>query len=93
MDEAGSPKLSLGVQDRQNDCEAKLNGHNDERMDNQRIETTTTLEEKTVNCEDLNIASRAIFEKTQPGTLWDVFRRPDVPKLIEYLRIHWKDFG
>ncbi|KAJ7973352.1 lysine-specific demethylase JMJ25 [Quillaja saponaria] len=31
-------------------------------------------------------------EKTHPGVIWDVFRREDVPKLIEYLRVQWKDF-
>ncbi|KAI8026024.1 Lysine-specific demethylase JMJ25 [Camellia lanceoleosa] len=69
----GSQQISLDEAG-QNDCEAKLNAHNDERMDDQRIETTTTLEEKTVNCEDLNRASREIFEKTQPGALWDATR-------------------
>ncbi|CAL5378810.1 unnamed protein product [Camellia sinensis] len=65
----GSRQISLD--------EAKLNAHNDERMDDQRIETTTTLEEKIVNCEDLNRASREIFEKTQPGALWDDFGKTE----------------
>ncbi|KAK3028511.1 hypothetical protein RJ639_038579, partial [Escallonia herrerae] len=66
----------------------------------------TTTEERTANCEDLNWASGEMtancedlktangdtFERSCPGALWDVFRRQDVPKLIDYLRIHWKEF-
>lgn len=93
LDEAGSPLLSLGVQDRENEYVAKLDASNDERMGEERIQTTKTLAEKTVNCEDLNQTSGDIFEKTHLGAVWDVFRRQDVPKLIEYLKTHWKDFG
>lgn len=32
-------------------------------------------------------------ENTHPGVLWDVFRRQDVPKLTEFLKKHWKEFG
>uniref|UniRef100_A0A5B6ZX44 Putative lysine-specific demethylase JMJ25 isoform X1 n=1 Tax=Davidia involucrata TaxID=16924 RepID=A0A5B6ZX44_DAVIN len=92
LEEEGSPKLSLGGQDRWNECEAKLDANKDERMDDQGIESTT-VEERTSNCEDLNRASGQIFGKTRPGALWDVFRRQDVPKLIEYLRVHCKEFG
>ncbi|GFZ02979.1 JmjC domain protein JMJ24 [Actinidia rufa] len=63
------------------------------RMDREVIETSTTLEENTVNCEDLSRVSGEIFQNTHPGAVWDVFRRQDVPKLMEYLRVHWKDFG
>ena len=90
--EAGSPKLSLRVQDRLNGCEESDTNMN-KRMDREVIETSTTLEENTGNREDLNKASGEIFQNTHPGAVWDVFRRRDVPKLIEYLRVHWKDFG
>jgi len=93
LDKAGSPILSLGVQDREKQYEAKLHASDDERIGDEGIETTTSLVEKTVNCADLNRASGDIFEKTHLGAVWDVFRRQDVSKLIEYLRAHWKDFG
>ncbi|XP_059648507.1 E3 ubiquitin-protein ligase JMJ24 isoform X2 [Cornus florida] len=86
------PKLSIGEQDRHNEYEAKLDT-NDEIMEDQVTETADTVEEKTINCEDLNSTSGDAFEKTSPGVLWDVFRRQDVPKLIDYLRVNWKEFG
>lgn len=75
----------------------------DERMEDQESITTSIVEEKTVDCEDLNLASGDAcedlnrdsgdaFEKSLRGVLWDVFRREDVPKLIEYLRVHWNEF-
>lgn len=34
-----------------------------------------------------------VLEETHPGVHWDVFRRQDVPKLTEYLKMHQKEFG
>lgn len=33
------------------------------------------------------------LEMTRPGAFWDVFRIEDVPKLVEFLQVHWGDFG
>ncbi|XAR52615.1 hypothetical protein NMG60_11020769 [Bertholletia excelsa] len=93
LDEAASPKLSCGVQNEQTENGAKLDANADERMEEQGIETTPTLAEKNLHCEDLNRTGGDIFENNSRGACWDVFHREDVPKLIEYLRVHWKDFG
>ncbi|XP_075523143.1 E3 ubiquitin-protein ligase JMJ24-like isoform X1 [Primulina tabacum] len=40
-----------------------------------------------------NRAGENNFDKSQVGALWDVFHRKDVPRLIEYIRNHWKELG
>lgn len=85
-----SPNLSVGEHEKQDEHEGSLDSTKDERMDDI---ATSMAEEKTVTCEDLNGASGDTCEKSCPGAFWDVFRRQDVPKLIEYLKTHWKEFG
>lgn len=89
--EGSFPDLSLGGHDVNNEHVEKSATDEDEIMEDQRVETGTA-EEKTVKSEQLNGYSD-VSEKTHPGAHWDVFRRQDVPKLIEYLREHWTDFG
>ncbi|VFQ81666.1 unnamed protein product [Cuscuta campestris] len=43
--------------------------------------------------EDLNCTYANNFEGTQSGATWDVFRRQDIPKLVEYLRCHKNESG
>ncbi|XP_052204649.1 E3 ubiquitin-protein ligase JMJ24 isoform X2 [Diospyros lotus] len=87
----GSPRLSHDIQDRQNGYE-EVDRSKADAMEDQGIETATYLEEETVNHDNLDGAAGDTFKSTHPGTHWDVFRRQDVPKLIEYLRVHWDEF-
>lgn len=69
----------------------KLDAHENESVVDGSIDTNDVEENNA--CEQSNIDGGEVSEKTYPGVLWDVFRRPDVPKVAEYLRIHWKEFG
>ncbi|KAI3890234.1 hypothetical protein MKX03_035170 [Papaver bracteatum] len=67
---------------------AGLTTSKDEIMEDQvvsGIEATSGGERK----ED---AEYVASENAPVGAIWDVFRRQDVPKLIEYLRVHGKEF-
>lgn len=90
LDRGGSPKLSPSGND---GSEVKVDSDNHEKTVDQEIETNFIVEEEAVNHEDLNIVSGNAPEKPKAGALWDVFRRQDVPKLIEYIGSHWKEFG
>ena len=91
-DEKGLPDLSLDGTDTNDEYESSSAVHEDEKMEDQGAETTMIVE-KSVNFDQLNGDRRDMPEKPHAAACWDVFRRQDVPKLIEYLRIHWKDFG
>lgn len=93
LDKESSLYLSLGRQAEQNEHEPKLDVNEDNKIGDQGVQTTSGIKEKTVDCEVSNRDCGNTSEKTRPGALWDVFRRQDVPKLIEYLRVHWKEFG
>ncbi|KAB1207650.1 Lysine-specific demethylase 3B [Morella rubra] len=90
--EERSPDIPLSAQGLQNVCEAELDANGNDSMVDQGIESTD-LEENNINCGQLNRDSGDISGKTHPGVLWDVYRRQDVPRVTEYLRIHWKEFG
>ncbi|XAR71630.1 hypothetical protein NMG60_11017997 [Bertholletia excelsa] len=42
--------------------------------------------------EDETFPSNSCADVKKGGAVWDIFRRQDVPKLIEYLNKHWKEF-
>lgn len=76
----------------------KINGldlesdQKDSTMD-QGVEVYSSAEGNLVNCEIPLRENGDVSEITHPGVLWDVFRRQDVPKVTEYLKMHWKEFG
>ncbi|KAI5398548.1 hypothetical protein KIW84_064070 [Lathyrus oleraceus] len=76
----------------------KINGldlesdQKDSTMD-QGYEVYPSAEGNMVNCEIPLRQNGVTSEITHPGVLWDVFRRQDVPKVTEYLKMHWKEFG
>ncbi|CAH9081363.1 unnamed protein product [Cuscuta epithymum] len=51
----------------------------------------SSLNANNIDREDCTFGNT--LECKHPGALWDVFRREDVPKLIEYLRCHENEIG
>lgn len=86
----GPPKLSLGELEKQEEQEGSLDLAKDGGTDNV---ANSMAEKEFASCEDLNGDTKNSPEKSSPGAIWDVFRRQDVPKLLEFLKVHWKEFG
>lgn len=60
-----------------------------DKKDNPEIETFN-IEESSGNIEPPSKNS-TYAEKIYPGALWDVFRRQDVPKLIQFMKLYRQD--
>ncbi|PIA30424.1 hypothetical protein AQUCO_05600108v1 [Aquilegia coerulea] len=74
-------------------CSA-LNGNAYEIMDYKlctSTEATCGTENREVEPGRSDNGDTDIDEKSHVGAIWDVFHRQDVPNLIEYLMVHWKD--
>ncbi|XP_038705048.1 lysine-specific demethylase JMJ25-like isoform X2 [Tripterygium wilfordii] len=93
MDEEGLPNLALCGHDMKGDIGETYAANEDEIMEDQGADTSLTTIEKTDSIEQSKIDSVDASTKTRPGARWDVFRQQDVPKIIEYLQLHSKDFG
>lgn len=75
-DNGGLPSLSP---DGQNASGANLHSDDYGKKDDLGIEGSNVMEDK-------------FMEKAPAGALWDVFRREDTPKLVEYINMHREDF-
>jgi len=82
-------KSSLGFPfagcDRRDVYCAKLDINLDEQIDEPEF--------RTIGLECQNTERDISSSDSPAGATWDVFRREDIPKLAEYLRVHWIEFG
>lgn len=72
-------------------CE--VNTKNNDELIIDSTEDDRTENEKALKCEDLNRISEETVTKSRPGAIWEIYRREDVPKLVEYMKLHWDEFG
>ncbi|KAI3710317.1 hypothetical protein L2E82_40095 [Cichorium intybus] len=72
-------------------CE--VNTKNNDELIIDSIEDGRTENEKALKCEDLNRISEETVTNNRPGAIWEIYRREDVPKLVEYMKLHWDEFG
>ncbi|PON59899.1 WRC domain containing protein [Parasponia andersonii] len=93
VDEGRSPDLSLGECSLENEPRASLDENKDEEMMDQGIDNTSNVNGDAVIDELSKQNGGDVSEKTHPGVSWEVFRRQDVSKVTEYLRLHQKEFG
>lgn len=94
----GDPDICSRASSPDSSFYTKINGldlesdQKDSTMD-QGVEVYSSAEGNLVNSEIPLRENGDVSEITHPGVLWDVFRRQDVPKVTEYLKMHWKEFG
>ncbi|KAL8511443.1 hypothetical protein ACS0TY_018013 [Phlomoides rotata] len=89
LNSGGFPNVSSGGLD---DSEPNTHLHDPEKNCDNGIEGSSPLEEECANDSE-NKSSEKILEKVQAGAHWDIFHREDVPKLMEYISMHWADLG
>lgn len=91
QDEIKLPDVSLGNHSMENQSGERLDDNEVDKVADRGIDNTSSTQEDTVNHELSKADGVDVSKSNCPGVLWDVFCRKDVPKLVEYLRIHWKE--
>ncbi|XP_051135650.1 E3 ubiquitin-protein ligase JMJ24 isoform X2 [Andrographis paniculata] len=76
--------------DRLDGYEADERANEPEKKDDLEIEGSSVIEEKGISCFENKPGGKPL--KMQAGAHWDVFRREDIPKLMDYIFIHQMDF-
>ncbi|CAA0825117.1 Unknown protein [Striga hermonthica] len=84
----GLPNWSLDGLD---SSDAKIHSKDFEKKDDPHIEGNSFVEVKTVDNPESG-SNEKILENSEAGAFWDVFRREDIPKLMDYMSMHRKEF-
>lgn len=89
LNSSGLPNVSSGELD---DSEPNPHVHDPEKNCDKGIDESSPIVVECANDSE-NISSGKFLEKVQAGAHWDIFHRKDVPKLMEYISMHWADLG
>ncbi|KAF3629744.1 hypothetical protein FXO38_27530 [Capsicum annuum] len=92
LSERDFSKFSPGG-DRRNGRDADMDSNSNEIMVDHESRITSHIGVDNFSDEDLNGSSLNSSGSSHYRAFWDVFRRKDVPMLIEYLRFNWKKHG
>ncbi|KAM3362277.1 hypothetical protein P3S68_017131 [Capsicum galapagoense] len=79
--------------DRGNGQDADMDSNSNEIMVDHESRITSHIGVDNFSDEDLNGSSLNSYGSSHYRAFWDVFRRKDVPILMEYLRFNWQKHG
>lgn len=80
----GPPNFPSDGDDKKDVTRGKLDINLDEQIDDAGCQT--------IDLEREHVERGVISCDRKPGAVWDVFRREDIPKLTEYVRVHREEF-